>query len=205
MYLPSGFQEQDQESLLQLMRDYPFATLLTQTQEGPYINHLPILAERRGPDQMVLIGHMARANPQWKQFESGEVRVVFQGPHTYITPQWYPDPLNVPTWNYAVVHAAGTVKVIDDLDGIESILRKTVAEFERHEPTPWKYDLPDEFRSGLVRAIVGFEIQVSRLEGKFKLSQNRTEAERQGVLEGLKTRKDEMSLKTLDLMRSLLV
>lgn len=202
MYLPAPFREQDVESLLQIIRSYPFATVVTHAEGKPFVNHLPIIAELRASGEIVLSGHMAKKNPQWRHFNDSETLVVFNGPHAYITPQWYKGPLNVPTWNYAVVHASGNAIPIEGSDGIEEILKKSVEEFERHEPSPWQFDLPEAFKAEMVQAIVGFEIKVSRIEGKFKLSQNREPEDRAGVLAGLKTRKDEMSLKTLELMLS---
>jgi transcriptional regulator len=203
MYLPPKFREQGHSTLIEIIRKYPFATVITLEDGRPFVSHLPMLVELRKLDEIVLLGHMAKANPQWKHFGEGEVFVIFNGPHAYITPQWYVDSLNVPTWNYAVVHAAGRAQLVDTFEGIENILKKTVTEFERHEPKPWQYDLPEEFRSNLVQGVMGFEIQVTHLEGKLKLSQNRTPEDRAGVLEGLKTRKDEMSLQTLALMESI--
>jgi transcriptional regulator len=200
MYSPARFREPDTSQVIQLMKSFPFATIVTQAEGRPFVNHLPILVETRAEGEIVLIGHMAKANPQWKHFFNGEALVIFNGPHSYITPQWYQDPMNVPTWNYAVVHASGKATPIESVEGIEDILKKSVHEFERYEPNPWQYDLPEEFKADLVRAIVGFENKVSSLEGKFKLSQNRTPEDRKGVLAGLSARKNEMSLKTLELM-----
>lgn len=202
MYNPPKFREQDIELLLRLMRTYPFATVITQFEGKPFVNHLPVIVESRGAGEIILLGHMAKGNPQWRHFAVSEAWVIFNGPHAYITPQWYKDPMNVPTWNYAVVHASGIATPVESIEEIERILSKSVDEFERREPKPWKYDLPEDFRSELVQAVVGFEIRVSKLEGKFKLSQNRAPEDREGVLAGLKTRKDEMSQKVGELMRS---
>lgn len=202
MYLPTQFRERDTEALLQIIRAYPFATVVTQGKERPFVNHLPVIVEVRGRGEVVLLGHMAKSNPQWRQFVEQDALVIFNGPHAYITPQWYKDPMNVPTWNYAVVHASGKAVPIESPEGIERILKMSVEQFERHELKPWQYDLPEKFKAELMKAIVGFEIAVSLLEGKFKMSQNRSTEDRAGVLAGLETRKDEMSLKTLGLMLS---
>ena len=174
---------------------------ITVSEGQAFPNHLPVFTDPAQPGKTVIVGHMARANPQWKHFQSGgKVTVIFHGPHTYITPRWYPDPVNVPTWNYAVAHAQGIPKIIDDYDGINSILIRSVEIFEREEMHPWKLDLPDDMRKNLVRAIVGFEIEVTQLDSKFKLSQNRSEEDRQGVIRGLQNRPDEMSKRVVDLM-----
>lgn len=200
MYLPQQFQPENLECQLRLMRENPFATVITVVDGAPVINHLPLMVQTRGESNL-LIGHLARANPQWKTFETAEVTAIFYGPDTYITPSWYHDRQNVPTWNYAVVHASGRARLIHDFEGIEEILTRTVTEMERSEPHPWSYQLDEEFRRNLVRAIVGFEIVIERLEGKFKLSQNRTEEDRRGVMAGLEARPDEMSRKVLKMMR----
>lgn len=205
MYIPKPFKQVDIQPLLDTMKANPFGTVISIHEGFPFLSHLPLLIETRESDKVVLVGHMARPNPQWKHFcEGTEVTTIFHGPHTYITPSWYSDPKNdVPTWNYTVVHAYGTPKIIDDFDGIESILNKSVDEFERLEPSPWKLQLSEDLKRNLVRGIVGFEIEVTRLEGKFKLSQNRTIEDRLGVMQGLSRRTDEMSKKVLDSMATL--
>jgi transcriptional regulator len=212
MYTPKLFEQKEPVALMELIRSNPFATVVSMSEGLPFINHLPIIAEQDSSGAVTLIGHMARANPQWQHFrprqkngqEIGqEITVVFHGPHTYITPSWYKNPMNVPTWNYAVAHAFGVPKLIEDADGIDSILKRTVQVFEGQEAKPWTYNLPTEFKDGLVRAIIGFEIPISRFESKFKMSQNREDEDYKGVLEGLKNRQDEMSKRVLDLMLSL--
>lgn len=201
MYSPKSFQNSEISALTELMRSNPFATIITVNQSQVFPNHLPVLTEIMESGKTVIVGHMARANPQWSHFQTGaEATVIFHGPHTYVTPQWYPDPTDVPTWNYAVVHALGVPKVIEDYDGINSILVRSVQAFEEGEPNPWKFDLPEDMKKNLVRAIVGFEIEVTQIDGKFKLSQNRSESDRQGVLQGLQNRPDEMSKKVRELM-----
>jgi transcriptional regulator len=202
MYLPKYFEEPNQEALITLMGANPFATLITVSDGEIFPNHLPLLTRAHEDGSVYLLGHMARVNPQWRHFKSGsKVTVIFHGPHTYITPSWYSEKLNVPTWNYAVVHAKGTVKLIEDAESLHSILEQTVNESEKYEIIPWKYELPTEYRQGLMKAIVGFKITVSNLDGKFKLSQNRSEEDRAGVLSGLEARKDEMSQNVLKLMK----
>ncbi|MCM2323062.1 MAG: FMN-binding negative transcriptional regulator [Oligoflexia bacterium] len=200
MYLPAQFHERDTEALLKIIRAYPFATVVTQGKDGPFVSHLPVIVEVRGQGEVVLLGHMAKGNPQWRH--ERDALVVFHGPHAYITPRWYKDPMNVPTWNYAVVHASGKAVPIESREGIERILRLSVEQFERSELKSWQYDLPEAFKAELAQAMVGFEITVSHLEGKFKMSQNRSPEDRAGILAGLGTRKDEMSQKTLELMLS---
>jgi transcriptional regulator len=215
MYTPGIFKHEDLAAHLSLMRDFPFATVITpaggtqadeaRADAAPFVSHLPILAERDASGAFVLTGHMARANPHWRRFAApgtaGETLFIFHGPHTYVTPSWYKDPMNVPTWNYAVIHAHGSPRLIEDYEGIHRILDRTVQEFERLEPKPWQFSLPEDFKHELVGAIMGFEVRVSRIEAKYKLSQNRAPEDRAGVLEGLARRTDEMSRKTLALMK----
>lgn len=203
MYTPKHFQQAENKILIETMRANSFATVISVYENEPFISHLPLLIESQA-DKLLIIGHMARPNPQWKHFLSGsEITVVFSGPHTYITPSWYVNPKNeVPTWNYAVVHARGIPKVIEGYDEIHQILDKTVQEFEQMETVPWSFQLSENLKRNLVQGVVGFEIQVTRLEGKFKMSQNRSEKDRQGVLNGLSQRKDEMSKRVLELMKS---
>jgi transcriptional regulator len=190
MYTPTQFNEDNPQTLFDFMQRHSFATLTALHQGQLFASHLPFLLKQRG-DQVVLIGHMARANPQWKTFCTQEVLVVFTGPHCYISPTWYHAAPHVPTWNYTAVHAYGTPTLIEGEDAVHDVLRELVEHFEAFEAQPWQMDLPQEFRKNLQAAIVAFEIPVSRLEGKYKLSQNRTASERAGVIEAL-------SLKTSD-------
>lgn len=200
MYSPSVFKNDDHAQALDTIRAHPFATVITTVDGAPFVSHLPLLAEATTEGEIKISGHMARANPHWRHFKTSESLFIFHGPHTYVTPGWYKNPLNVPTWNYVVIHAYGTPKLIEDYEGLQRILESSVAVFEKAEASPWKLDLPLDFRKELTQAIVGFEVRVERLEAKFKLSQNRDPEDRQGVLEGLRSRPDEMSRKVLEMM-----
>src|SRR5262249_44065504 len=145
---------------------------------------------------------LARANPQLQHFRSGpETLFVFHGPHTYITPTWYQDSMNVPTWNYAVVHAYAKPRLVEDFDGLHRILNEAVTQFESPRPDPWRFELPEDFKQQLWGAIVGFEARVERIEAKFKLSQNRAPEDYQGVLDGLKASPAEADRRVLELMK----
>lgn len=146
---------------------------------------------------------MARANGHWRILqENSEVTAIFHGPDTYITPSWYASGRDVPTWNYAVVHIQGRAKLIENFEGLTDLLRKMTARFEVSNPKPWRFELPDDLLdpATLVRAIVGFEIEITDLKGKFKLSQNRSTKDRDGVLQGLLTRPDDRSRAIHELM-----
>jgi transcriptional regulator len=189
MYVPGHFAEDDASRLTTLMRAYSFATLVTIDNGAPFASHIPFLFDADRGRYGTLLGHVARANPQWRHFAAGsEALVIFQGPHAYVSPSWYAGELNVPTWNYAVVHATGQPRVIDDPTAVRTVIDRLVATYEAELPEPWTTErLPTEFVTGLLRAIVAFEIPITRLEGKYKLSQNKGTAEQRHVIEGLRS------------------
>jgi len=177
MYIPKQFEVTDPETLYPVIQQFSFATVVTNGGKAPFASHLPMLLEAEGGEAR-LIGHMARANPQWRHFENtGEALVIFEGPHGYISPAWYETELAVPTWNYVAVHAYGAPKLVEDDTALLALVERTVDYYESGREAPWKAELPAEFRDGLLKAIIGFEIPITRLEGKFKLGQNRPEAD----------------------------
>lgn len=195
MYIPAPFREDDLPTLHALMRRHSFATLVTVHEGRPFATHLPFLLDAgRGP-LGTLRAHLARANPQWQGLEDGgEVLVIFQGPHAYVSPSWYETQPNVPTWNYVAVHAYGPTRLLNDEELAET-LRQTVSEYETPQPQPWTIDaLPDEYVRKMSRAIVGFEIALTRLEGKAKMSQNKPVGDRRGVIAALQAAGDPDSL-----------
>jgi transcriptional regulator len=150
-----------------------------------------------------LISHMARANPQWQHFASGgEALAIFHGPHSYISPSWYQTAPAVPTWNYATVHAYGAPAIFSDHERVVSLLRETVSFYETSFKQPWPGDLPDDYRDKLMRGIVAFEIPIARIEGKFKLGQNRSAEDTQGVFDALSRADDADSRALAQLMRA---
>lgn len=185
MYLPAHFKESDPQRLADLVHDHPFGMLVTAPGGEPFVSHLPFLFDPEPAPRGRLLGHMARANPQWQHFSAGsEVLVVFQGPHAYVSPAWYGSP-GVPTWNYAVAHLRGTARLIEDASELEALLERQTATHEKPMQAPWQPDLAGERRTRLLGMIVGFEIEVSGIEGKFKLSQNRPPEDRKRVIEQL--------------------
>src|SRR5207302_2568468 len=155
MYIPKAFREDDLKTLLKLIREYSFATLITQHEGVPFATHLPfILDAQRGPNG-TLLAHMARANPQWQHFASGqEELVIFQGPHAYISPSWYEVELSVPTWNYATVHAYGRPRIVRDQVELYSHLRDLVATHEAQFAEPWSFQLPTDYIERLMKGVV---------------------------------------------------
>ncbi len=182
MYIPPYFREDRLHVLHEIIRQYSFATLVSQHEGSLIASQLPFLLDA---ERNVLRSHMARPNPQWKELGEREVMVIFQGPHAYISPSWYETKLAVPTWNYVTVHAYGEAKVIDDESAVRAIVTDTVHEHESGRAEPWPMQLPEEYMSKLLRGIVGFEIAITRLEGKLKLNQNRSAVDTQGVIAGL--------------------
>src|SRR5713101_4934099 len=202
MYIPKAFREDDISRLHTFMAAYSFATLVTQHESIPFATHLPFLLDaRRGPNG-IMLAHMARANPQWHDFvDEQEVLVIFQGPHAYISPSWYEVELSVPTWNYAVVHAYGIPRLIEDGEELYQLLKTLIETHEAQFKNPWPFMLPEDYLQKMMRGIVGFEIEITRLEGKLKLSQNRTEAERENVITSLQ--ESSYTLPVAELMESL--
>jgi transcriptional regulator len=206
VYIPDAFRETQPDVLHAFIRQYSFGLLVSQQDGAMEANHLPLLLDTgRGPCG-TLVGHMARANGQWRSLEvGGEVLVVFPGPHAYISPSWYETRLSVPTWNYAAVHAYGMPRLVQDPAALRGILHAMVQTYESALPEPWPMDLPDDFMDRMQKAIVGFEIEITRLEGKFKLSQNRSEADRQSAIAGLLRQNDPPSAEVAALMRQALL
>lgn len=191
MYLPKAFEETDVETLRALVRAQPLGTWITQSDGELCVDHLPFLLREGGGPCGTLVGHVARTNPVWRSLDAGTSSiVVFQGANSYITPSWYPSKhatgKAVPTWNYAVVHAHGTPRAIDDPAWILAHLEEVTATHEADQALPWKLaDAPPGFVASLAENIVGIEIPLAKLVGKWKMSQNRSPADRLGVVAGL--------------------
>jgi transcriptional regulator len=184
MYNPAAFAENDVSRLHEFLRRNSFATLVSSGESGLVASHLPLLLDSQAGRLGHLLGHMARANPQWRGI-AGDVLAIFQGPHTYISPSWYEEPGLVPTWNYVAVHAYGSVQIVEDRAELLEILRRSVTFYEASRPRPWSLDFEGERLDSFLRAIVGFRITIARLEGKWKLSQNHPEERRRKVIRAL--------------------
>lgn len=186
MYLPPAFRVSEPSVLESFIERYGFATLVTHRAEGVVASHVPLLLDRsRG--KAVLIGHVARANEQWKWFDgTREALAIFHGPHAYVSPSWYAAAPAVPTWNYAAVHVYGKPQLIEDGERKASVMATLVAKYESARSSPWSMgDLPMDFREKLMAGIAAFEMPADKIEGKFKLSQNRSREDQRGVLTGL--------------------
>ncbi|HSI95382.1 MAG TPA: FMN-binding negative transcriptional regulator [Methylophilaceae bacterium] len=192
MYIPKQFDEPRVEVLHQLIRSRPFATLVTLSSGGLNANHIPMhLSEQPGPFG-TLRGHVARANPVWNDIAKDvEALAIFHGPSTYVTPSWYPTKAEtgkvVPTWNYVVAHAYGTLSVVDDAAWLRAHLEALTAHNEAAFAVPWRIaDAPSDFIEKMIGGVVGIEIVITRLSGKWKTSQNQAAENQAGVIEGLR-------------------
>ena len=193
MYQPDHFRAHDLPQMRALMRDRPFAALISAGPAGLQATHLPTVLRDDEPVGIIEC-HLARANPHWKDLAEGnEALLIFHGPEGYITPNWYPSKAEtgkvVPTWNYAVVHAYGRPEAMQDKDWLRRHVGELTAQQERTESQPWRLsDAPDSYIDVMLRGIVGFRFAITRLEGKWKMSQNREAPDRAGVVAGLHAR-----------------
>jgi transcriptional regulator len=190
MYLPTHFAETRAEVLQELIRTHPLATLVHLGTDGLAADHIPLMLHQATDGQITMRGHVARANPIWSAANGKAVLAVFQGPHAYISPSWYASKAEhgkvVPTWNYAVVHVHGVLTAIDDFAWFHAHASAMTERNEASVGKSWKVtDAPDDYIRNTARAIVGIEIAVERIEGKWKMSQNRSAADRAGVAAGL--------------------
>jgi transcriptional regulator len=193
MYLPSHFTETRLEVLHALMQAHPLGLLVSSGAAGPEVNPIPMLLDTAQEPYGVLRMHVARANPIWQTLAmtNHDVIAVFQGAESYISPSWYPSKQAhgkvVPTWNYAMVQAYGTPRVIEDTDWLHELVSALTAQHEAGQETPWQVsDAPVDFTHTMLQAIVGIELPISRIEGKWKVSQNRSATDRAGVAAGLR-------------------
>jgi transcriptional regulator len=203
MYVPASFAETDTPRLHEFMRRHSFATLVSRAGDDLIGSHLPLLLDADAGPRGLLFGHMARANPQWRRVE-GDVLAIFSGPHAYISPTWYEADGTVPTWNYVAVHAYGTLRLVEDRDALLDILRRSVQVYEGPRPDPWPFDESAPHVARMLGAIVGFRIEVARLEGKWKLGQNHPEERRRRVIRALGDRPDDDSRAIAALMEEAL-
>jgi transcriptional regulator len=202
MYIPAHFREERTEALYELIRVFPLATLVTTGPEGPIANHVPLIA-----DEGRLLGHLARGNPQWRD-SKGEALAIFTGPQHYISPNWYPSKAEhgrvVPTWNYVAVHAYGKLVVHDDPVWLRALVTRLTDMHEAQFAQPWAVsDAPADYIDGMLKAIVGIEIRIERLEGKWKLGQNRPAEDRAGTVEGLQKTESPSAARLGELMANL--
>jgi transcriptional regulator len=190
MYIPPPNRVEDRQAVNAFIHARGFATVITNGGGKTMASHLPVLLDE---ETNVLRSHMARANEQWKQFASGdEVLCIFHGPHAYISPSWYEDQHTVPTWNYAVVHVYGKPTIVDEAQ-LKQIVLDTTTKYESSMPQPWKIPLSEKEIGQMSKAIVGFKIDIERVEAKFKIGQNRSREDQEKMLRNLQSAADEES------------
>lgn len=204
MYVPRHFSIDDTAHMIAFMRANAFALLTTVADGEPFVSHLPLLHRPAAGPNGKLIGHMARANPQWRHFSAdSKVLVVFWGPHAYISPAWYDTANQVPTWNYETVHAYGTARIVEDQAKTLATLRELVDTYEGGFAQPWRMEnLPPGMAEGMTRGLMAFEIEIERLEGKAKLSQNKSAKDREQAAAMLESLGGEDNSRTAALMRA---
>jgi transcriptional regulator len=186
LYVPGHFAARDRAIAARLLHDHPFATLVTPGGAEPLVSHVPLIHVADCEPHGTLHGHFARANPHAAAAERAESLAIFHGPHAYVSPSWYADPINaVPTWNYAVVHAHGTIELSSDPAETRAVLDLLIQRFEATRDAPWNIGMSAARLDAMVGAIVGFRIRPKRIETKLKMSQNRSRDDRERVAAGL--------------------
>ena len=201
MYIPSTNQMNDRDEIVDFMRRFSFATLISTKDHVPTATHLPFVVELRN-DSVVLLSHLARANDHWRYLENQTVLVIFSEPHAYISTKNYDKKLNVPTWNYVAVHFYGKVEIMDSYEKTVAILEKTIENYESEYRGHWN-DFPEEYKVRMTKGIVAFEMTVTDLQAKKKLSQNRTDSEKNRIIESLAESKDTNEKSIADYMKDL--
>ncbi len=209
MYLPAPFKESRIDVLHAMMRAHPLATLVAQSESGLVANHIPVETLPEPAPHGLIRGHIARANPLWREYRADtEALAIFQGPQAYISPSFYPSKQQtgevVPTWNYAVVHAHGTMTFVEDAAWLHALVERLTDGHESVREQPWKVgDAPTPYIQKMLSAIVGFEFSITKLIGKWKVSQNHPAANRQGVVRGLNATGDADSEEIAHIITSL--
>jgi transcriptional regulator len=202
VYQPPSFVASDAAAMERAIREYPFATLITARAPEPQLSHLPLLFHSTPQPNGALVGHMARANPHWRQFTDGPTLAVFQAPHAYVSPSWYAEPEKaVPTWNYVVVHVHGRVELVEERADALAILHEMIERFESGRIAPWQLQLEGRPLDAMLKAIVAFRLTIERVDTKLKLSQNRNAVDRQRVVAALRTEHTADASATADWMQ----
>ena len=200
MYIPKLYREEDREKILEFLKQNNFPALVTYDGEKPTATHLPVEVLENENGSLTILGHMSRANPQWRSFGEQEVLLIFQGAHTYISPLWY-DHVNVPTWNYMMVHVYGKVRLVEG-EQLYSLLSRLVKNHE--EPTAYDLEsLPQDFVQKEMNGVVGFAVDVTRVDAGYKLSQNRNDGDHENIIRELEGRGDENSAAVAKSMRTM--
>ncbi len=204
MYLPDEFIVTDPSELHAFIEQNSFGLLVSQVEGLPFATHLPFLLDRTAGRHGILFGHMAKANPQWREAGGQTALAIFAGPHAYISPTWYEAEQVVPTWNYAAVHVYGRIEIVEDEAALLDIVGKAVSFYERPQSPPWSFDDSSTFARRLLAQIVGFRIAIERIEGKWKLNQNHPVERRRKAIRALRSRGGETAQAIAELMEATL-
>ena len=200
MYLPGHYAVTDRQKLHDFIKENGFGILFSGTGPEPVASHLPFILDDGAGEQGTLLAHMARANDQWKQASGQPVLAVFQGPHTYVSPTWYQDADTVPTWNYVAVHVYGTLRVVEDQTRLQRIIELITDYYESSQTPPWRAEFTSDYSQRMLKRIVAFEIEIEKIQGKWKLNQNHPDINRRRVVNVLKTMPDDNSRGIVELM-----
>ncbi len=202
MYIPASFKNTDLKELHEHMCKWSFVTLITIAEETSHITHVPVLLDVKSGKFGVITGHFAEQNPHWKYLKRDKESIaIFHGPHAYISPTWYAEP-DVPTWNYSVIHAHGPVEIIREKNLLLNQLKELIAKFENNDYSNWDISkLSDEYIDTLLGMIVGFKLTITKLEGKYKLGQNRSRRDMEGVINQLKSSRTASDVELADLSK----
>src|SRR5262245_46140019 len=204
MYIPAAFGEADLTRLHDFIEQHSFGLLVSHVDGLPFATHLPFLLQRTTGPLGTLVGHMARANPQWREAASQTALAIFSGPHAYVSPTWYEAEQVVPTWNFAAVHVYGRVQTIEDESALLGIVQETVRVYEQGMPRPWSFHPSSNFVKRLLGQIVGFRIEIGKIEGKWKLNQNHPVERRKKVVRALQQRGGEHARAIAAMMQGML-
>jgi transcriptional regulator len=204
MYVPPHFAETDLATLHEFIERHSFGLLVSQVGGEPFATHVPLLLHRAAGPNGSLVGHVARANPHWRALAGQTALAVFSGPHAYVSPSWYESDNVVPTWNYVAVHACGPVQLVEERGAVLDIVRRSVNWYEAALPHPWSLDTDSTFIERLLGQIVGFRIEIERIEGKWKLNQNHPVERREKVIAALLAQGGADATAVAELMRATL-
>jgi transcriptional regulator len=198
LYIPALYREEDRQKIIAFLKQNNFPAIVSFDGVKPIATHAPVEVTEDENGKITIFGHFSRANPQWKTFGQQELLLIFQGAHTYISPRWY-NHVNVPTWNYLMVHVYGTVRMVEG-DELFALLSRLVHQHEVNSPYRLE-SLPQDFVQKEIKGVVGFDIDVTRIEAGYKLSQNRTDEDHENIVRELDKRSDDGSVKIATAMR----
>lgn len=199
MYIPKINAETNSEEIIAFMKQFSFATIITSKDNLPIASHLPFLITKE-EDNLILISHFAKANEQWRHLEENKVLIIFSEPHAYISPENYLNEQEVPTWNYIAIHTYGVGKLISETEKTFKILEATIDNYESSFKQKWN-NFPDEYKLKMIKGIVAFEIKVTEIQAKKKLSQNKSDAEKEKIIDTLSKSSNTNEVMIADFMR----